>query len=277
MSDSPAASKRRSLILAIECSNPSAATTQHGRAASVVLGHRVGAPCHMASFAGEDIASSAGPSGRGGHDDDLLPAIDRAFRAAGRSPDDLAAVAVSLGPGGYTSLRIAVAAAKMIALATGAKLVGVPTSLVAARTSMTGRRVPACLLVALASKNDTASLTLIRPVDAGMSFKRLEIVSATVGGADCVPAPLAPVAGIESGPVLIADQFLPPSIAVAAANLGYEHVPLALSASEVLASVILDNLPFSDPRTLAPIYAREPDAVTLWRARHPRPDPPPSQ
>jgi tRNA threonylcarbamoyladenosine biosynthesis protein TsaB len=213
-----------------------------------------------------DIASSAQPSGRGGHDDDLLPAIHRAMTTFGASAREIATVAVSLGPGGYTSLRIAVAAAKMIALATGARLIGVPTALVAARASLADRPAPASILVALASKNDAASLTLLRAADADLRGP-LTLVSSVVTGAAFIPAPPAPRAG-EPAPVLIADQFLPESIAQAAASAGYVRVPLALSAMDCATSAERDNLPFSDPRTFAPIYAREPDAVTLWRARH---------
>lgn len=258
MSDTPAPS-RRDLILAIECSNPSAAPVGEGRPASVSIG-RGG---EMAVV--EDIASSAQPSGRGGHDDDLIPAIDRAARTLGASARDIATVAVSLGPGGYTSLRIAVAAAKMIALATGAKLIGVPTALVAARTSLLHRSapLPATALVALASKNDAASLTAIRIADGDLR-RPLTIVSSVVGGTAAVPAP----SPSEPRPVLIADQFLPESIADAAVRAGYERIPLALNALYCADSAATDNLPFSDPHTLAPIYAREPDAVTLWRTRH---------
>jgi tRNA threonylcarbamoyladenosine biosynthesis protein TsaB len=246
------------LLLAIECSNPSAAPAGEGLPASISLG-RTGVMAVV-----EGIASSAQPSGRGGHDDDLLPAIARAACAMNASPRDIGTVAVSLGPGGYTSLRIAVAAAKMIAMATGAKLVGVPTALVAARTTLIHRAaaVPTTVLVALASKNDAASLTLLRTADGDLR-RPLQIVSNVVGGADAVPVPVGPA------PVLIADQFLPATIAAAAARLGYERVPLALNALFCADSAEVDNLPFSDPHTLAPIYAREPDAVTLWRTRHP--------
>jgi tRNA threonylcarbamoyladenosine biosynthesis protein TsaB len=44
----------------------------------------------------------------------LLPAVDRAVRAAGLEPRDLAAVAVGGGPGSFTGLRIAAATAKGI-------------------------------------------------------------------------------------------------------------------------------------------------------------------
>ena len=62
MSD-PAPPSKRALILAIECSNPSVAPTEHGRPASVSLGFRTVEPYHMALIAGEDIASTADPSG----------------------------------------------------------------------------------------------------------------------------------------------------------------------------------------------------------------------
>ena len=44
----------------------------------------------------------------------LLPAVDRAVRAAGRVPADVAAVVVGGGPGSFTGLRIAAATAKGI-------------------------------------------------------------------------------------------------------------------------------------------------------------------
>jgi tRNA threonylcarbamoyladenosine biosynthesis protein TsaB len=46
---------------------------------------------------------------------------------AGVRPRDLTAVAVALGPGSFTGLRVALAAAKGLALANGIKLLGVPT------------------------------------------------------------------------------------------------------------------------------------------------------
>lgn len=52
----------------------------------------------------------------------LLPAVDRAVRAAGLAPGDLSAVAVGGGPGSFTGLRIAAATAKGIARALGAPL-----------------------------------------------------------------------------------------------------------------------------------------------------------
>lgn len=61
------------------------------------------------------------------HSERLTPLIEETLRHAGGSATDLEAVAVSMGPGSYTGLRIGVGTAKGWALATNAALVGVPT------------------------------------------------------------------------------------------------------------------------------------------------------
>lgn len=57
----------------------------------------------------------------------LAPAVDGALRAAGWRPEDVEAVAVSTGPGAFTSLRIGLATAMMWARARRIDAVGVST------------------------------------------------------------------------------------------------------------------------------------------------------
>lgn len=77
----------------------------------------------------------------------LVPAIQGLLQSAGLTPGQLAAVAVASGPGSFTGLRIGVTAAKTLAYATGAKLVGVNTLDVLARqgTTPTAGRIWAVL------------------------------------------------------------------------------------------------------------------------------------
>src|SRR5436190_12445195 len=99
------------------------------------------------------------------HDDDLLPAIDRLFARCGFTPRDLSgggAVGVSVGPGGFTGLRIAVATAKMLAETLDTKLVAVPSALVAAESI---RDQTSEIIVALASKAESFWSTRLERID----------------------------------------------------------------------------------------------------------------
>jgi tRNA threonylcarbamoyladenosine biosynthesis protein TsaB len=61
------------------------------------------------------------------HTVELGPQIALLLRRSGLSASDLTAVAVAVGPGSYTGLRIGMAMAKGLAFARGLKLVGVST------------------------------------------------------------------------------------------------------------------------------------------------------
>lgn len=61
------------------------------------------------------------------HAEELVPLIDRGMREIGWQAADLAAVAVSIGPGSYTGLRIGVATAKGLCHALGLPLVVLET------------------------------------------------------------------------------------------------------------------------------------------------------
>lgn len=58
---------------------------------------------------------------------ELAPAVAMMLYRAGMQPTDLGGIAVALGPGSYTGLRIGLGFAKGLALANRARLIGVPT------------------------------------------------------------------------------------------------------------------------------------------------------
>jgi tRNA threonylcarbamoyladenosine biosynthesis protein TsaB len=62
---------------------------------------------------------------RGEHEERLMPAVAEALRAAAVSPNDITRIVCGEGPGSFTSLRIAAAIAKGLALTTRAPLYAV--------------------------------------------------------------------------------------------------------------------------------------------------------
>ncbi len=236
-----------SLTLAIEASNPSAAGEGSGPGVAIGrVGSRLGEPCHLL---GVELLRSAGR-----HDDDLMPAVDRLWTrlaAAGvvGAKTEIGRVAVSIGPGGYTGLRVAVVAAKLIAEAVGAVCVGVPSAWVVARRAAAD--LPRPFGVALASKHESSVVTPFD--DAGC---------ARTGGLE-VDADGLGALGLRG---LIADRFLPLSMRERCAALGVrvdEPVFDVVACLEVSAGIE----PVS-PVALAPIYGREPEAVRKWRELH---------
>ena len=61
------------------------------------------------------------------HSRQLLGSVEWVMQAAGIGWSDLDAIAVSIGPGSFTGLRIGLAAAKGMVFATGKPLIAVPT------------------------------------------------------------------------------------------------------------------------------------------------------
>jgi len=230
--------------LAFELSNP---TSGAADASSLALG-RGGA------LIATELVAPALPRS---DEDDLFPAIQRLLARAGLKPADLrdGRIAVSVGPGGYTGLRVACAAAKVLAAAVGARCVSVPTALVALhayRHGLTPGALPAKAAVALASKSDSAWV-YVEGDDDPTAARFIDLENANQALRD---------RGVG---VLIADSHLPKAIREACTACGVAVVSPALSAAACLA--VASGLPDIEPDSLLPVYAREPDAVTLWRLR----------
>jgi tRNA threonylcarbamoyladenosine biosynthesis protein TsaB len=81
----------------------------------------------LALHSGTAVLSEQGWYGRNTQTIELTPAIDAMLQRAGISAADLDAIAVSLGPGSYTGLRVGMGVAKGLALANQIPLIGVPT------------------------------------------------------------------------------------------------------------------------------------------------------
>jgi tRNA threonylcarbamoyladenosine biosynthesis protein TsaB len=233
---------RDSLTLAIETSNPSSP------------GCRPGVAIGLLGPGGAEVLGVEALASESRHDDDLMPAIDRLWRrlaGAGRvaSKREIALVAVSAGPGGFTGVRVAVAAAKSIAEACGAMCVGVPSAAVAARRVSAGLAAPFGVL--LASKRQTAVATVFE----GPGGPWGEPVE--------VDAPGLEALGVRA---VVADGFLPEAMHRVCVRLGLPVEPPVFDAAGCLEAAA--GLEAVDPASLMPIYGREPEAVRRWRELH---------
>ena len=69
---------------------------------------------------------------RHNHGREVMPAVMRLLGAAGLTASDLDVVAVALGPGGFSAVRVGIATAQGLVAPSDAKLIGVPTHLMQA-------------------------------------------------------------------------------------------------------------------------------------------------
>jgi tRNA threonylcarbamoyladenosine biosynthesis protein TsaB len=81
----------------------------------------------LALHDGTAVLSEQGWYGRNTQTIELTPAIDAMLRRVDIAAADLEAIAVALGPGSYTGLRVGLSVAKGLALANQTPLIGVPT------------------------------------------------------------------------------------------------------------------------------------------------------
>ena len=226
------------IVLAIELSNPSASADAHAAAVFRV----VGADC---TGHGTLIGSKPIPDGIRSSDA-IMVLIESLCAAHQIEPSQIARIIVSIGPGGYTALRIASTTAKVLAHTLGCELVAVPSAAVGAQAIEPSHR-PA--LIALASKNQMAHCSLVHQDGRVETLGMLDAQG--VGELDLCS--------------IYADKHLPGSFVELANDRGVSIEPLVLDARYVVSAAA--GIAPIDPDELRPIYAREPDAVTQWRAR----------
>jgi tRNA threonylcarbamoyladenosine biosynthesis protein TsaB len=105
--------------------------------------------CSAALVTGPSVVVEEWVERKSAHAERLLPMIEQLLRGAGLAAADLDVVAVSIGPGSFTGLRIGLSVAKGLVFATGARMVAVPTlEALAARVTaetLPGERVFALL------------------------------------------------------------------------------------------------------------------------------------
>lgn len=194
----------------------------------------------------------------------------RALHAdAGITAAQLTAIAVATGPGGFTGLRVSISFAQTVAFALGIPIVALPSPIVfAASHAKRAASTADCWLVALASKHGGASVTRVEHCAKNCARGRFIEVSSQWSDAELFAQWCAQLGHRGA---LLADEHLDPLLLAQSQLLSLICQPIVTDATALidLARAALAAGEAVDPATVLPRYAREPEAVTNWRARHP--------
>ena len=121
-----------------------------------------GSGCSAVVAAGETVLDAERFTTEHGQAERLLPMVDSVMRKAGLSASALDIIGTTIGPGSFTGIRVGLAAARGIALATGAPLIGVTgfEAVAASLAASTQDRGGGFLLIALESRREDLYIQL---------------------------------------------------------------------------------------------------------------------
>jgi tRNA threonylcarbamoyladenosine biosynthesis protein TsaB len=139
------------------------------RSVGPVLGLETGGPqASLAVTSYGAVVATAAPD-RKAHGETIVGAIDALLRRAGVAIRELSAIAVGIGPGSFTGLRIALSYAKGVALATGCGVVGIPSLDALALCALTLELAPgAAICPILDARKGEVYAALYRQVENGL-------------------------------------------------------------------------------------------------------------
>ncbi len=191
------------------------------------------------------------------HSRQLLGSVEWVMQAAGTGWSDLDAIAVSIGPGSFTGLRIGLAAAKGMVFAAGKPLIAVPTLDAVALS---------CPLVDC-------------PLWCVMDARKQELYAACYGADREQTSPAEALR-----PELLAEKITPPAVIAGPGLTAYHQlfahlegvrlIPPALSSLSaakigLLAAERLARGEISDPALAVPLYVRPSEAEVNLKKKTP--------
>ncbi len=183
-----------------------------------------------------------------GHAERLMPMLAEVLAAAGIGIGDVDRLAATTGPGTFTGIRVGLAAARGLALATGKPLIGVTTFEA---------------LVAGQAEPDAAGRPVLVAIDAGrgdvyaqvFDSKRLPLAPPAIAAIGEIPALL------PAGPVWLvgpAAESVKTAAGARAADLALAPVSVDPDAVQVARLAALRALPAPGAPPVGPLYLRTP-------------------
>ena len=183
-----------------------------------------------------------------GQSEALLPMIERVMAAANLEFADLAAIGVTVGPGAFTGLRIGLAAARAIALASGKPAVGV-TTLEAIAAALAP--APGSLVVAIDAKREDL---YVQQFAGGAAWRPATAALAQLPAAVALPAGPFAIAGDGAARLYAA---LTGADRARATLIADHALPDAAIVARLAAAHLVSGETVVSPR---PLYLRPPDA-----------------
>jgi tRNA threonylcarbamoyladenosine biosynthesis protein TsaB len=198
-------------------------------------------------------------TGRRRHVETLTPALEHLLAQVGLVPADVGVVAVDIGPGLFTGLRVGVAAAKGLAQSLGVGIVGATSlDILEAGAAGTGRRG---LVLSCVDARRGEVFAAVRELDAGGVVVAEPVAPGLFGPSDLVEV----LGGLGGGPVLAVGDGAR-RYAGALQTVPCVEVATALSfpPPAALLGLVLARLEAGETAVAAacvvPLYLREADA-----------------
>jgi tRNA threonylcarbamoyladenosine biosynthesis protein TsaB len=98
--------------------------------------------CSACLYDGRVIASRSEPMSKG-HAERLMPMVEEVFKEAGVTPAQLTRIGVTIGPGSFTGLRVALSAARSMGIALQIPVIGISSL----KCLLNGQRSPSLALI----------------------------------------------------------------------------------------------------------------------------------
>ena len=219
----------------------------------------------VAVLSAERVAAEISMQGALTHSETLMPHIETALRMARVEKSELEGIAVSIGPGSFTGLRIGLASAKMMAYALHIPLIAVPTLEALAHHCVCEgvRLVP----VMDAQKGNVYVQEFTWRADGDALTLHEESSLAILPLTEVIPG----LSKTEQPVLLLGDAMqrkvdveLPVNVRLAPIHARMPRAAcVGLSALTRLARGETD-----DPVTAVPLYLRRSEAEVLWEKRH---------
>jgi tRNA threonylcarbamoyladenosine biosynthesis protein TsaB len=219
--------------------------------ASILALDTAGAACSAALWRDGRVVAGRFEVMRRGHAERLVPMIEAVMAEGAVRYADLGCVAVTLGPGGFTGVRIGLATARGLALACGRPLIGVSNFLVLAAAARSGVPPEGSVVVVIDAKRRDLYVQAFA-ADLQPRSDPLSILPEALADA-LPPGPL----------VLVGDGVAQATACLDAAGRSYDlsQAPGVVDAARLAELVAARELAAVAAGPAEPLYLRPPDAI----------------